>query len=1229
MSPVGAERGQHRRLRLLPLSIRATTLKPPVRYAVALASAGVVILLRHGIDPLWGVRFTFTMLYPAIVVSAWLGGFGPGMVATLTCAVAATYYWVEPENSWAISNPSELLGLLLFVSIGTVISVLNEAWRRGTADVLASEERLRVTLTSIGDGVITTDALGRVTSLNLVAESLTGWTTADAVGRALTDVFVIVHEESRQPVENPVHRVLRDGVIAGLANHTVLVAKDGREIPIDDSAAPITAEDHHLVGVVLIFRDITERRRSERQQSELADREREAHESTVRIAEELRDLQTITDVTLSSLNVEDLVRAVLSRVRTALRSDTATILMLDPDGAHLTPIASEGLEAEVGGEIRIPVGHGVAGRIAAGDQPVIVDDLDQIEVISPILRSRVKSLVGVPLKSGSRLVGVLHAGAAMPRTFTPSDAHLLSLAADRIGTAIERAHLHEQEQEARRAAETASEQLRAALEAGRMGTWEFVLGTGHVKWSPGLEAIHGYSPGAFPGTLEAFRAEIHEDDRERVLGDIRTALDQRREHHVEYRIVRTDGTVRWVEGRGQLVCDDEGRPDRMVGVCLDVTERKRSDETISLAIEAAPAGMVMVDSNGTIVMVNALTERILGYGRHELVGRPVEMLVPSRFRGHHSRDRAAFSADPHQRPMGAGRELHATRKDGTEVPVEIGLSPIRTSTGTFVLAAVTDITDRKHAEELLRTRTAELEKVLDLIPAAVWIARDPDCHEVVGNKHAAALFDVPLDTNLSQTPTPGHDTPTIRHYRGGRELSPGELPMQRAAATGLSQPNEELEVQLPGGRRVTMLGGAVPLTDDTGAVRGVVSAFSDISERKALEEQRAELLTREQAARIDVELASRLKDEFLAVLSHELRTPLNAILGYANLLAMGALKPDRAAHALHAIQRNAQAQARLISSLLDLSRILAGKLELDVEELDVSRVIDAAVDVIRPDADAKSVRIDNEKPAATVTLRGDAGRLQQVFWNLLSNAVKFTAHGGRVAVAVDKQDDHVRVIVSDNGHGIRPELLPHVFDRFRQGERHDKGSTAGLGLGLAVVREMVEAHHGSVVAHSAGEGLGSTFTVTLPLVTVGSHETTPAQPIVPPTESLSIDVLVVDDEGDVRDLLAFTLVSRGARVQAVSSAREALERIANRRFDVLLADLRMPDGDGYELIRTLRAREDERGLARLAAIAVTAYAAQSDRERAIAAGYDAHVAKPVDTDELVRAIARVIKAARV
>jgi len=512
----------------------------------------------------------------------------------------------------------------------------------------------------------------------------------------------------------------------------------------------------------------------------------------------------------------------------------------------------------------------------------------------------------------------------------------------------------------------------------------------------------------------------------------------------------------------------------------DAPQPRDQIKELELAMEAAPAAMIMVDAQGTIVMVNALTERVLGYRRAELMGRPIELLVPPRVVDRHRHDRTAFLADPRHRPMGEGRELYARRKDGAEIPVEIGLGPIQGTGGTFVLAAITDITERKRTESLLRARTAELEQVLDLIPAAVWISRDPECRHVVGNSYASALFGVTQGTNLSQTP-PGHvDRLPIRHFRGGRELAADELPMQRAAATGLPQLDQELEVALPGGRRLTMLGGAVPLKDDRGSIRGVVSAFSDISERKDLERQRAEMLGREQVARAALERASRLKDEFLAVLSHELRTPLTAILGYTHLLSTGQLAPDRADHALQVIGRNAEAQARLIASLLDLSRVLAGKLELDLRNLDLAAVVAAAADAIAPEAASRGVRVEVEKPVSPLMMRGDADRLQQVFWNLLSNAVKFTPRGGSVSVVVFERDGERCVRVNDNGEGIRADLLPRVFDRFQQGEGHARGAPGGLGLGLALVRELVEAHGGTVNAESGGEGLGSTFTVALP-----------------------------------------------------------------------------------------------------------------------------------------------------
>jgi len=288
--------------------------------------------------------------------------------------------------------------------------------------------------------------------------------------------------------------------------------------------------------------------------------------------------------------------------------------------------------------------------------------------------------------------------------------------------------------------------------------------------------------------------------------------------------------------------------------------------------------------------------------------------------------------------------------------------------------------------------------------------------------------------------------------------------------------------------------------------------------------------------------------------------------------------------------------------------------------------------VIRPDAEVKGVGLEIVGPASPIALIGDGGRLQQVLWNLLSNAVKFTPREGRVTIRCAEQNAHVRIEISDTGRGISPEFLPYVFDRFSQSDGESRGSKAGLGLGLALVREMVYAHGGAVVAESRGEGCGSTFVVTLPQST-GADALAPDEPhtrTADPVESLAqLEILIVDDDGDVRNLLAHLLESRGAVPRTVSSAAEALDAIGQRRPDVLLSDLRMPDEDGYSLIRKLRADESERQRERLPAIAVTAYASPSDRERALAAGYDAHVAKPVEPEDLARAIVTVAKGSSV
>jgi signal transduction histidine kinase/CheY-like chemotaxis protein len=416
-----------------------------------------------------------------------------------------------------------------------------------------------------------------------------------------------------------------------------------------------------------------------------------------------------------------------------------------------------------------------------------------------------------------------------------------------------------------------------------------------------------------------------------------------------------------------------------------------------------------------------------------------------------------------------------------------------------------------------------------------------------------------------------------------------------------------------------------PIHSAAGVVVGASKIARDITERQLVEAERARLLEREQAARAETERAGRLKDDFLAVLSHELRTPLNAVMGYAQLLSTGAVPAESAAHAIQAIQRNAQAQARLVESLLDLSRVLAGKLELNSEVLELSSVVALAVDAVAPAALKKNISV---RVIGTNDVRvfGDGPRLQQVFWNLLSNSIKFTPAGGNVTVDIGSTDSEAVIRVTDNGRGIPGSLLPFVFDRFKQGEAESSRARTGLGLGLALVRELVHAHTGTVIAESAGEGLGSTFTVRIPLLLpreTRSSDTVPTMRQEPADlHQTRPMILVVDDEVDARHVLALMLETRGARVQHLGTASEAFDSMLRQRPDVLLADLGLSGEDGYSLIRRWRTHEGAMN-GHVPAIAVTAYASATDKARALAAGFDWHIAKPVDADELVRVIVAV------
>ncbi len=400
--------------------------------------------------------------------------------------------------------------------------------------------------------------------------------------------------------------------------------------------------------------------------------------------------------------------------------------------------------------------------------------------------------------------------------------------------------------------------------------------------------------------------------------------------------------------------------------------------------------------------------------------------------------------------------------------------------------------------------------------------------------------------------------------------------------------------------------------------------------------EREELLKSERYARSEAERLSHLKDEFLATLSHELRTPLNAIQGWATLLRQPGVGDVDQARGLQAIERNVRAQAQIVSDLLDMSRIVSGKIHLEVQPLSLQEVINNAIESIRTSAEAKNLRVRTMLDSNVGFVRGDPNRLQQVLWNLLSNAVKFTPAGGRIQVFLERVNSHVEIVVEDSGIGIHPDFLPFVFERFRQADPAMNRRHGGLGIGLSIVKTLVELHGGSVRVKSAGENLGSTFFLALPVSHVSDEEIERSQrlPVLSdPLEKLELPrlegvaVLIVDDEPDGRQLMVRILEGRGAQVIAVDNGVEALRQLAAQKFDVLVSDIGMPGLDGYELIRRVRTQSVDQGPP-IPAIAVTAYARAEDRQRSLLAGYQMHLAKPIEARELIAGIASLLSVSR-
>ena len=662
-------------------------------------------------------------------------------------------------------------------------------------------------------------------------------------------------------------------------------------------------------------------------------------------------------------------------------------------------------------------------------------------------------------------------------------------------------------------------------------------------------------------------------------------------------------------------------------------EPRQSEERFKLLVESVREyAIFMLDPGGHVLTWNAGAERFKGYRADEIIGQHFSRFYPPE---------ALARGVPEQELQIASRtgafedEGWRVRKDGTLFWADVVITAMRDAQGELVgFAKVTrDLTQRRAHEEDSRRSEERFRLLVEGVNEYAIFMLDPNGRVSTWNSGAERIKGYTAGEIIGQ-----HFS--IFYPEDARQSGWPEHELQVAAETG-----KFIDTGWRLRKDGTTFWANVTITalrDDTGQLLGYAKLTRDLTEAKRVEametvnQQREELLDAERNARMSAQRATRLKDEFLATLSHELRTPLSAILGWTQVLLKGETSkgPEEHKRAMEVIDRNARAQVKLIDDLLDLSRVMTGKLRLDLHQVSFAGIVEAAVDSARPSADVKGIRLTAILGSSSQDIvSADSARLQQVVWNLLTNAIKFTPKGGQVQVLLQRVNSHLELSVSDTGIGIPANYLPHVFDRFSQKDSSTTRAFGGLGLGLAICKQLVELHGGIIRAASQGEGRGATFSVQLPLSIVHLndqsatriHPTAETQPgeMVSLPRLEGVHVFAVDDEPDARDLLRTVLEDQGAVVTSFASAEDALAVLNTTRPTVLVCDIGMPKMDGYQLIRTLRAAESRRE--RIPALALTAFARAEDRKRSLVAGYQAHLAKPFDVGELILVVADLVK----
>jgi PAS domain S-box-containing protein len=997
-------------------------------YALAIACVLAAILLRYVLDFWMGDTLPLVTLFGAVAAAVWFGGHRPAIAVVILGYLACDYLFIEPRGTLSLSSFGNQVGLVAYLFTCSLIIGFGEAAR--LAHVRAGERRelLQVTLRSIGDAVITTDVHGRVTYMNTVAESLTGWVQSEAIGQPLDTVFRILNEDTRRPVQNPATKTLRVGVVVGLANRTVLVRKDGSERPIDDSAAPIRDDDGNVSGCVLVFRDVTEHRRRERDR------------------------------------------------------------------------AGELLDARL-----------LAAIIESSDDAIISKSLD----------------------------GIIQ------------------------------------------------------------------------SWNAAAERLFGYSAAQAVGrhiSLVIPSDRIAEEDH--IVASLRAG---QRIDHFETERVRSDGQRILVSLTISPIKDDAGVVIGASKIVRDVTRQRQAEQRVrQLLVEAAAANAKfhaffdqgalfagIMDVNGTMLEANRLWWDVCGYSKEQIIGKPFSdgpWWAPSAQLKEQIRAASVQAA--------AGETFRAELPyfvaNGTSRVADITIQPIRDETGQVLFLATTgvDITDRRKAE-------ADREKFVALVESSTDFIGMCDLQGVPFFVNRAGLKMVGLDDldAARRVPVESFFFPEDRN-RVIHEFFPSVL----------EKGHGEIEVRFrhfKTGEARWMAYKVLTLPDASGRPIAFATVSQDVTERKRMEDDLRGLAD-------ELSEADRRKNEFLAMLAHELRNPLAPISNAARALRLVGRDGDALRAASGMLERQVGLLARLVDDLLDMSRITRGRIELRKERIELAPTVHQAVEAVRGLYKSMDHELTVTLPPHAVYLQADPARLAQIVANLLNNAGKFTDKGGHIWLTVEPHGGQAVIRVRDNGIGIAPEHLPGLFDMFAQVDTSLERSRDGLGIGLTLVKTLVEMHGGTVEAHSDGPGRGSEFIVRLPVLADAPKAVSPAAVTAPP--AVRRRVLIVDDSEDGAESLAILLQFDGHETHKAHDGFAAIAAAERLRPDAVLLDIGLPGLNGYEVCRRIRREPWGKDLL---LVALTGWGQEEDRHRSREAGFDAHMVKPVDFDALLNLLGSI------